>query len=177
MKGKGVSIILTVFLVVLVWGYASADEVWLKNGDRLTGKVVSLEGGTLLLNTSYAGDLSIKWAEVVNLKTDSPIKVVLGDETAAQGLVTPGDPGKVKVKAEQVTEPVTVDLANVKTINPKPPSRQREVNVGASFTSGNTDTGHYADGEFIARTDQNRYTIGGLYKVQRITIAKRMTRS
>ena len=166
MKGKGVSIILTVLFVFLVWGNASADEVWLKNGDRLTGKVMSLEGGTLVFNTSYAGDLSIKWGEVVNLKTDEPIKVVLGDETTAQGLVTPGDPGKVKVKAEQIAEPVTVDLANVKTINPKPPmTTKARVNVGASFTSGNTDTQDiYADGEFIARTDQNRYTIGGLYK-------------
>ena len=43
MKAKGVSIILTVLFVVLVWGHASADEVWLKNGDRLTGKVMSLD--------------------------------------------------------------------------------------------------------------------------------------
>jgi putative salt-induced outer membrane protein YdiY len=166
MKGKGVFIILTVLLVILVWGHASADEVWLKNGDRLTGKVMSLDAGTLVFKTSYAGDLSIKWEEVVNLKTDEPIKVVLGDETAAQGLVTPSDPGKVKLKAEQVTEPVTVDLANVKTINPKPPlTTKARVNLGASFTSGNTDTQQiYADGEFVARTDQNRYTIGGLYK-------------
>ena len=166
MKARGVSIILTVLFVVLAWGQASADEVWLKNGDRLTGKVVSLDAGTLVFKTSYAGDLSIKWEEVVNLKTDEPIKVVLGDETTAQGPVSPGDSGKVKVKAEQVTEPDTVDLANVKTINPKPPMRTTaRVNVGASFTSGNTDTQDiYADGEFIARTDQNRYTIGGLYK-------------
>ncbi|RPJ21290.1 MAG: DUF481 domain-containing protein, partial [Desulfobacteraceae bacterium] len=57
MKAKGVSIILTVLFVVLAWGQASADEVWLKNGDRLTGKVVSLDAGTLVFKTSYAGDL------------------------------------------------------------------------------------------------------------------------
>ena len=79
MKDKGVSIILTVFFVFLFWGQASADEVWLKNGDRLTGKVMSLDAGTLVFKTSYAGDLSIKWGEVVNLKTDEPVKVVLGD--------------------------------------------------------------------------------------------------
>jgi putative salt-induced outer membrane protein YdiY len=166
MKGKGVSIILTVLFVVLAWGQAAADEVWLKNGDRLTGKVVSLDAGTLLFKTSYAGDLSIKWEEVVNLKTDEPIKVVLGDETTAQGTVSPGDSGKVKVKAEQVAEPVTVDLLNVKTINPKPPLRTNlRANVGFSMTDGNTDTQDiYADAEFMARTLQNRYTIGGLYK-------------
>jgi putative salt-induced outer membrane protein YdiY len=166
MKGKGVSIILTVLFVVLPWGQAAADEVWLKNGDRLTGKVVSLDGGTLLFKTSYAGDLSIQWGEVVNLKTDEPIKVVLGDETTAQGPVSPGDSGKVKVKAEQVVEPVTVDLANIKTINPKPPLRTNlRANLGFSMTDGNTNTQDiYADAEFMARTLQNRFTIGGLYK-------------
>jgi len=166
MKGKGVSIILGVLFVFLAWGQAAADEVWLKNGDRLTGKVVSLDGGTLVFKTSYAGDLSIQWGEVVNLKTDEPIKVVLDDETTAEGSISPGDSGKVKVKPEQVAEPVTVDLANVKTINPKPPLRTNlRANVGFSMTDGNTDTQDiYADAEFMARNLQNRYTIGGLYK-------------
>jgi putative salt-induced outer membrane protein YdiY len=125
-----------------------------------------LESGTLVFNTSYAGDLSIKWDEVVNLKTDTPVKVVLGDATTAQGLVTPGDAGKVKVKVEQIAEPLAVALANVATINPKPPiTIKARVNVGASVTSGNTDTQDiYADGEFMARTEHNRYTIGGLYR-------------
>jgi len=166
MKGKIVFIILTALFFALIGGQASADVVWLKNGDRLTGKVVSMDGGTLVLKTSYAGDLSITWGEVVNLKTDEPIKVVLGDETSAQGPVSPGEPGKVKVKAEQVAEPVTVDLAHVKTINPKPPLRINfRANAGLSKTDGNTDTQDiYADAEFMARTLRNRYTIGGLYK-------------
>ncbi|MCU0596070.1 MAG: DUF481 domain-containing protein, partial [Desulfobacterota bacterium] len=166
MRSRRISVVLPVFLVLLVWGEAFGDEVWLKNGDRLTGKVVSLDGGVLIFKTAYAGDLSIQWGEVVNLKTDEPIKVVLGDETTAQGPASPGDPGKVKVKAEQVAEPVTVDLANVKTINPKPPMRTNlRANVGFSMRDGNTDTQDiYADAEFMARTLQNRYTIGGLYK-------------
>ena len=166
MKCRTIFSLFIVVSAILVCGPASADEVWLKNGDRLTGKVVSLENGTLVFNTSYAGDLSIKWDEVANLKTDAPVKVVLGDATTAQGLVTPGDAGKVKVKVEQIAEPLTVALANMTTINPKPPMTiKARVNVGASVTSGNTDTEDiYAEGEFIARTEQNRYTIGGLYK-------------
>jgi putative salt-induced outer membrane protein YdiY len=166
MKGKVASLSLTALFLALIWGQASADEIWLKNGDRLTGKVVSLDGDIMVFKTSYAGHLSIRWGEVVNLKTDEPIKVVLGDETTAQGPISPGDPGKVKVTAEQVAEPVTVDLANIKTINPKPPLRTNfRANVGFSMTDGNTDTQDiYADAEFMARTLQNRYTIGGLYK-------------
>jgi hypothetical protein len=43
MKGKGILILSTAVLVLSTCGRASAAEVWLKNGDRLTGKVVSLE--------------------------------------------------------------------------------------------------------------------------------------
>jgi putative salt-induced outer membrane protein YdiY len=166
MKGKGIAALFTALLVFLAGAQAAADEVWLKNGDHLTGKVKSLDGGTLLFNTAYAGDLSIKWEEVVNLRTDDPVKVVLGDETSAQGPVTPGDSGKVKVKPEQVAEPVTVDLANIKTINPKPPVTKRfRANVGYSLSDGNTNTEDiYADAEFVARTIDNRYTIGARYK-------------
>lgn len=166
MKGKSIVVSFTVLLLLLSCGLASADEVWLKNGDRLTGKVVSLEGGTLVFKTTYAGDLSIKWEEVGNLKTDEPVKVVLGDETTAQGPVSPGDSGRVKVKAEQVAEPVTVELANIKTINPRPPLRMDlRINFGLNISDGNSNTQNiYGEGEFVARTDKNRYTVGALYK-------------
>lgn len=163
---KKISLVLAVLFVLLLFGQASADEVWLKNGDRLTGKVVSLDGGTLVFKTAYAGDLSIKWEEVANLKTDEPVKVVLGDETTAQGPVSPGEGGKVKVKAEQVAEPVTVELANVKVINPKPPlSTTLRIGVGASMNSGNTDNqDFYGQLDFIARTAMNRFSVGGNYQ-------------
>ena len=169
MKGKSLSILLTAVFVFLTFGRASADEVRLKNGDRLTGKLVSLEEGTLLFSTTYAGDISIKWEEVVNLKTEEPIKIVLSDETAVQGPILPGPGGQVRVKVEKLAEPVTADLASVKIINPKPPkpplSTTLRVNAGAAFATGNTDKEDiYADGEFLARTEHNRYTIGGLYR-------------
>ena len=166
MKGKGNPIVFTVLVVFMTYGQAAADEVWLKNGDRLTGKVVSLDGGTLVFKTSYAGDVSIKWEEVANLKTDEPIKVVLGDETTAQGPVSPGEEGKVTVKAEQVAQPITVDLTSVKAINPKPPtSMTLRINVGASMNRGNTDNqDFYGQGEFVARTAMNRFTVGGNYQ-------------
>lgn len=168
MRGMRTVVLFTVLFVLAAGGQAAADEVWLKNGDRITGKVVSMEEGTLVFNTTYAGDLSIQWGEVISLKTDEPIRVVLGDETTAQGPVTPGDAGELKLKAEQLSEPLTVDLANIKTINPKPPkpplTTTLRLNLGASFASGNTDRQDiYADGEFMARTQHNRYTIGGRY--------------
>ncbi len=40
---------------------AAADQVTLKNGDRLSGDIVSGDGKTLLIKTEFAGDITIQW--------------------------------------------------------------------------------------------------------------------
>jgi hypothetical protein len=44
---------------------ARADEVRLKNGDRLTGETVSLANGTLTFKTAV-GELRIPWGDVTS---------------------------------------------------------------------------------------------------------------
>jgi hypothetical protein len=166
MKSKFFSCKWVVVFVVLWGGWAGADEVWLKNGDHITGKVVSLEGGTMLFSTSYAGDLAIRWEEVVNLKTEEPVKVVLGHDTAIHGQVLPGEKGKIMVDDASLAGPVTMNLSDMRLINPEPTMRiTLRANLGASFAMGNTEKEDiYTDIEFVSRTTQNRYTIGGLYR-------------
>lgn len=164
-----IGIFLVVPLIIFLSSVnATADEVWLKNGNHITGKVVRLENNLLVLNTSFAGEISIKWEEIQNLETEEPVKLVLSDDTSAEGLISPGKDGKVAVKTEGVEEPITIELAQLKMINPKvePPVKYKaRLNFGASSTSGNTDTQDiYGDGEAVARTEKNRFTIGGLYK-------------
>lgn len=45
--------------LLLMAGPVGADEVFLLNGDRLTGKIVSATGGKLILNTDAAGGITI----------------------------------------------------------------------------------------------------------------------
>ncbi len=42
-------------------GNSLADEVRLKNGDKLTGQVVRMEEEKLVLKTTYAGEIAIAW--------------------------------------------------------------------------------------------------------------------
>src|SRR5918992_719793 len=60
----------------------AADELQLKNGDRLTGTVVSLDAGKLTFKTPH-GDLAIAWPEVTALTVDEPVLVTTADETPA----------------------------------------------------------------------------------------------
>jgi putative salt-induced outer membrane protein YdiY len=148
-------------------GVVMADELRLKNGDRLSGQVVRMEEEKLIFKTSYAGEISIKWNEVANLNTDKKIKIVLSDETILQGKTKPTEEGKMKLKMGKIVETVSFNLAEVKAINPQPQVTEPPVklkgriNVGLTSTRGNTETeNHHFDGEFVARTVKNRYTLG-----------------
>ncbi|MBY0341292.1 MAG: hypothetical protein K2Q19_09035, partial [Rhodocyclaceae bacterium] len=63
---------------------ALADQVLLKNGDRLSGSVISKRGNTLIFKTSYAGELKIDWDEVAQLNTDKPVAVMRQDDSYQQ---------------------------------------------------------------------------------------------
>ena len=52
-----------------------ADTVWLKNGDKLSGKISVFDGGKLLIQTQYAGAVSIDWKEVKTLQSDQELLV------------------------------------------------------------------------------------------------------
>src|SRR5438128_6802240 len=113
--------ILAVALLFAIVAVASADdEVKLKNGDRLTGKLKAVTGGHLFLETTYAGPLKIKWADVVSVKTDAPIKVILTTGELIEGKVSPGAEGRLKVESAGAAAPVEVDLAKVKSLNEPP---------------------------------------------------------
>ncbi len=153
------------FFITFLSGTSYADEVRLKNGDRLTGMVKLLEEGKLLFETPYAGEITILWSEVSGLKTDGPIKVVLHDETAIQGTSLLAEEGKMRLETEEIEDNVSFDLADLKFINPEPPGPAVKIsaraNIGVDVNKGNTETESYhLDGSFSARTKQNRFKIG-----------------
>ena len=73
----------SVFLLFLVFFATQplADELLMKDGSRLLGKVVKKEEGTLEFETTYAGVIKVKWSEVSKLTAEVPVKVMLDDES------------------------------------------------------------------------------------------------
>src|SRR5918993_4091147 len=67
-----------VALLVFTSVPASADEVQLQNGDRITGRVIRLAGGILTFNTP-AGDLNIPWTAVTALTSTQMLRVTLSN--------------------------------------------------------------------------------------------------
>lgn len=163
---KNLILLLSITTVVFhIAGNSLADEIRLKNGDRLSGQVIRMESGKLILKTMYAGDISIIWQEVASVMTDGSVKVMLKDETALEGTSLAIEEGKMMLETGKLEAPASFNLADVKAINPlpvKPVKINTRVNASVTSERGNTKSdNYYFDGEFVARTEKNRYKIGG----------------
>ncbi|UCB49854.1 MAG: DUF481 domain-containing protein [Deltaproteobacteria bacterium] len=156
---------LGIVLVAILVGPVFADQVEMKNGDRITGVIVTVEKGSLVINTSYAGQITIKWVEVTQLRTDSPAQVVLKDERSFEGVTQPTEDGKLKLEVEETGEAVTFILTDIQAINPEPPAPTRKVevyaNIGVETDRGNTEKDQFdVNGQLLVRRDAHRVKLG-----------------
>lgn len=91
---------------LLLAGAVRADQVMLKNGDRLSGKIQSGDGKTLVLKSEFAGDVSIRWDAVSSIESTDNINLTLKDGTHLTGKVTTQD-GKFVVAGAPAGAPST----------------------------------------------------------------------
>ena len=70
---------------------AKADEVTLKNGDRLTGIVVASDTNTLLIKTESAGHIYVLWSAVTSIVSTETLHLTLKDGRIAVGTITTND--------------------------------------------------------------------------------------
>ena len=68
-----------------------AEQVTLKNGDRLTGAIVSLTDKKLTIKTEYAGEITIAWDAVSQFTSANPMVVTRTDKQVITGPVTAQD--------------------------------------------------------------------------------------
>jgi putative salt-induced outer membrane protein YdiY len=124
---------------------AAADELQLRNGDRVTGTIVSLAGGTLTFRTPN-GALTVPLADVAALTTDAPLLITVGAGAPVQ------------------QAPGPVPLEGLTALGPLQPALTIDggANVGFIATGGNTDVNSLRlDGDAVARAGANRYTLSG----------------
>lgn len=105
---------LLVTLIVAASCPVLADQVVLKNGDRLTGTIVKSDGKELVLKTDAAGDVTIKYPAIQEIKSDQQLHVETKDGQKAVGPVTTSDE-KIDV-ATKTGGTVTLPLENVTVI-------------------------------------------------------------
>jgi putative salt-induced outer membrane protein YdiY len=154
-----------------------ADTVVLKNGDRLTGTTVKLEGGKLTFKTAYAEAIAIAWDQVANLKVDKT-------------LVLPQDKGNLSVTSIERTDAglvvttaagsSTMDAASVAVLRSPEDQAAYEAslrpgwghawtlaaNASLALAKGNSDTETFGAGVTAVRatrTDKTSINFNTLY--------------
>jgi hypothetical protein len=88
----------------LAWGYArdKTDIVMLRNGDRLSGDIVSLEFGILTLKTDNMSTLSIEWPAVQSVTSKFDFAIERRDGTKYHGVIaTTADGADLMVESEE----------------------------------------------------------------------------
>ena len=158
--------ICAIVLCTLVFSVTSlADEVYFKNGDHLSGQIVRLTDGKLVLKSSVVGEVTVNLADVKTFSSEGPLEIHLKDGTVLHQPIVPAEPNEFAVKPGQPLEAQSFPLANVASINPPPavkPKWTGSVSGAVSATTGNTETSSIAGSFSLARrTEQDRTTLQG----------------
>lgn len=142
-----------------------SDEVFMNNGDRLTGTVKATREGRLILETSFAGEIGIALADIQRVVTDKPVSVTLDDESKLTGVLSSPDGAEMRIAADIDQAPQPVAMAHVAAIAiPEIPGVKikGQSNLGMDMNRGNTDQDTYhVDAESIFRWPDDRVTLGG----------------
>jgi len=140
-----------VILLLLCTIPALADQVVLKNGDRLTGSITKSDGKVLVIKTDYAGDVTVKFDAIQSITSTGDLNVSLAGKTVVGPVTTSGDD---VVVATRTAGPVEAPKASVTML--RSPAEQsvyekslhpgfREgwnggLNLGFALTRGNSET-------------------------------------
>ena len=137
---------------------ALADTIWLKNGDRLSGEIVSMASGRLLLKTSYAGQIKIAWDQVRGLASEKELRVKTGGKSIVKGVASKAEDGQLALGGKKLA------LTDVSALNPPDEAHWRfngGVNAGLINQEGNTTKQTYnIDGRLTARKSVHRVILG-----------------
>jgi len=148
-----------VLILVVLSAFSSAlfaDQVTLKNGDRLTGTVVKSDGKTLVIHTDAAGDVELKFDAIQDIKTDAELHVSLkGGKTAVGPVTTTDDKVEIATKNSGTVEAPKGDVTLIrndaeqaaydKSLHPGlMHGWNGGANVGFSVARGNSETENLA---------------------------------
>ena len=148
-----------------------AEQVTLKNGDRLTGTILNVSDKKLTIKTEHAGTVTIDWDAVAQFSSEQPMVVTRTDKQVVSGTVNTKD-SDVAVTTTSGTQ--TIPMADVAVMRSPADQAAYEKslhpgmlegwagggNFGFALARGNSDTTNLALGFNAARpTTTDKWTI------------------
>jgi putative salt-induced outer membrane protein YdiY/small nuclear ribonucleoprotein (snRNP)-like protein len=152
-----------VALVLTLCGQILADQITLKNGDRITGKIAKSDGGKLIVKTELLGEVAVDLASIANIAGADRVYVTLADGRTVNGVLTASD-SKTELRTAD-TKVVAIERSEIAVIRSveEYEAYERSLNpgwfegwtggadVGFALTSGNSDTTNLAIGLSMTR--------------------------
>ncbi|HTB11157.1 MAG TPA: DUF481 domain-containing protein [Bryobacteraceae bacterium] len=166
-------LIIAIFLLTQV---LLADQVTLKNGDRLSGSITKYDGKNLVLKSDLAGEVTIPWDNVTALTSTQPLAITLKDGQRLVGIVTTeGTKFQVATKETGTVAAVRESVVAVRS-EPEQKAYDTEIeryknprlidlwtgafDLGFTQTAGNTETETFTLGANAVRaTSRDKITV------------------
>jgi len=143
------------------------DEILLKNGDRLTGKIVSLVGGKLVFNSDAAGEVTVELSNIQTFSSEEPVTVNLKDGTGFKQRLMSSEAGRFSIRGSESIKAQEFAVGDIISINPpvKPiPKWTGSVSAAITSTHGNTKTESITGSANLKkRTEKDRTTLNADY--------------
>ena len=145
------SLVVIIFSVLLAIP-AFADQVTLKNGDRLTGSITKSDGKELVIKTDFAGDVTIKFDAIQGITSAGDLHVGMSDgKTAVGPVTTTGDNVEIATRTAGTVEAPKASItllrspaeqaAYEKSLHPGfAEGWTGALNLGFALTRGNSQT-------------------------------------
>lgn len=102
-------LLFSLFVITLFAAPLQADSLLLKNGDRLSGTILLLDNGKLLLKTDYAGTITIKTDKIATIETDGQLQIRKNnfDDALVVSTLLASDTGSVYLEGQDKTVAIT----------------------------------------------------------------------
>ncbi len=127
-------LLMSLLLAVPAW----ADEVYLLNGDRLSGTIVKMEDSILTLQTDYGGEIKVDWTKVERVISAAPLKILVPGES--RGVFRSFFYGRHALHEVRDLGPTgPVPLTDILAINLEPIRLTGTVTAGGNHTQGNSN--------------------------------------
>lgn len=150
------SLSLVLTLILVSCPNVFADQIFLKNGDRLSGKIVKKDGDKITIKTDAAGEVTILWTAVEKIVSEEPLNIKTTDGQLLKGVVATEDT-KIEIETETAgtveIEKDKIEIVRSIDEQAKYEAEQERLrdpgllelwtgtaDVGFSLTSGNSDT-------------------------------------
>jgi len=152
---------------------ANPDVLIFTNGDQLTGKLLSSAGANVTFHSDMAGDITVDWAKVKEIRTSQKFAVLekgvkpsrkTPESLVPQGTITIADKS-IQVHPESGAAPAPIPVGNVNFL----------VEDGAYHSKVDHDPGFFRDwrgaatgGATIVQATQNTYTFNAAITLARV---------